>query len=101
MACISSSMCFVPSYQYNRSSSVKQPEMTQICKTCGTKNSAYEAYCKVCQNVLEGTAILQSTDRKTSYHLPLLRPSTIAHLKEQPLWIIIPVVLIISTLLAT
>jgi ABC-type branched-subunit amino acid transport system substrate-binding protein len=85
---------------------MKQQEMTQTCRTCGTKNSAYEPYCKVCQSVLEGTATLQSIDRKTYYstffkHLPILRPPTIAHLKEQPLWIVIPVVLVISTVLAT
>jgi ABC-type branched-subunit amino acid transport system substrate-binding protein len=85
---------------------MKRQEMMQTCRTCGTKNSAYEPYCKVCQSILEGTATLQSTDRKSYYstwfkHLPILRPPTIAHLKEKPLWIIIPVFLIILTVLAT
>jgi predicted amidophosphoribosyltransferase len=85
---------------------MNRQEMIKICRTCGTKNSVYEPYCEVCQSVLEGTATWQSIDRETHYstffkHLPPLRPTTIAHLKEKPLWIVIPAALVISTVLAT
>jgi ABC-type branched-subunit amino acid transport system substrate-binding protein len=85
---------------------LKQKEVKQACKTCGTENSIYESYCKVCQSVLEGTGALQAIDEKAASpellkHFTIPRSPAITRHKKKPRWVIVSAIPVVSILLVT